>query len=164
MASANETLFVWARHITRMGNVMNANEKRFVGNDKGLRGWPRSRWRNMIQLTLENRGVTTSTESTWYDIFVRSIYLLLTYSMEQSRLSETNRFSARQEFPRISRNPKIHYRTHKSPPPVPILSQLDPVHTPTSRFLKIHLIIILRSTPGSSKWFLSLSFPHQNPV
>jgi len=68
---------------------------------------------------------------------------LLTHSMVQSPSWEANRFAASQEIPGVSRNPKVHYRTHKCPPPVPILSQLDPVHTPTSHFLKIRLNIIL---------------------
>ena len=46
----------------------------------------------------------------------------------------------------------------------PILSQIDPVHTPTFHLLKIHRNIILPSTPGSPQWSLSHRFPNQNPV
>ena len=76
---------------------------------------------------------------------------LLTYSMEQSLSWDANRFSASQEIPRISWNPKVHYRIHTCSPPVPILSQLDLVHVLTPQFLKIHLNIILPSMPGSYK-------------
>ena len=69
---------------------------------------------------------------------------VLTYSIEQSPSWEVNRFSASQEIPRISRNRKVDYHIHKCPQPVPILSQLDPVHALTSHFLKIHLSIILK--------------------
>ena len=89
---------------------------------------------------------------------------LFTYSMEQSPSWEANLFSASQEIPRTLRNSNVRYRSHKLPPPVPVLSQLDPVHNPTPHFLKIHLNIILPSRPGSPKWSLSFRFPHQNPV
>jgi len=47
--------------------------------------------------------------------------------MVQSPSWEANWFAASQEIPRILWNPKVYYRTHKRPPPVPILGQTNPV-------------------------------------
>jgi len=90
----------------------------------------------------------------------RGITYLLTYlltcSMVQSPSWEANWFAASQEIPRISRNPKVHYRTHKPLPPVPILGQPNPVHIPTSHLLEIHPNIIHPSTPRSDREGLCL--------
>jgi len=88
---------------------------------------------------------------------------LLTYSTEQSPSWEANRLLDSQELPRIWWKRMVHYLSHKSPTcPYPESARSSPY--PTSHFLKIHLNIILPSTPGSPHWSLSLRFPHQNPV
>jgi len=48
--------------------------------------------------------------------------------------------------------------------PVPVMSQIDPVHASPSSLLKIHFFTILPPTLRSSKWFLSLSSLHENPL
>ena len=88
----------------------------------------------------------------------------ITYSMVQSPSWEANWFEVSQEIPHILWNPKVHYRTHKRPPPVPILGQPNPVHIPTSHLLEIHPNIKRPSTLRSPQWSLSLRFPHQDPI
>ena len=101
-------------------------------------------------------------QGTWW-IYSHLTYFL-THSVEQSPSWQAKRFADGQEIPHILWNPKVYYRSHKCPPPVPILSQLNPVHTPTSHFLDICLNIILPSMPGSPQRSPSLRLPHQNPV
>jgi hypothetical protein len=66
-----------------------------------------------------------------------SVTYLLTYSMEQSPSWEANSklCSLSRNSPHLW-NLKVPHRTHKCPPPVPILSQLHPVPTTSSNFLK----------------------------
>ena len=77
---------------------------------------------------------------TWFQHWCKfyGIPYLLTHSTVQSPSWAANWFAASQEIPRISRNPKVHYRSHNRPPPVSILGQPNPVHIPTSHLLQIH--------------------------
>ena len=96
----------------------------------------------------------------WFSIYGATN--LLTYSMVQSPSWEVNWFAASQEIPRISLNPKVHYRTHKRPPPVPILGQPNPVHIPTSHLLEIHPNIIHHQRLGLPSGLLPSGFPTKN--
>jgi hypothetical protein len=57
------------------------------------------------------------------------------YYLEQRPSWEANRSSASQEISPVLWNPEVHHRIHNSPPPVPVLRQIDPGHVlhPTSR-------------------------------
>jgi hypothetical protein len=72
----------------------------------------------------------------WIDILMSVIYFscalrnLLTYLlMELSPSWGADNCAATQELPSILQNPKIQYRVHKSLPPAPILSHINPIHT-----------------------------------
>ena len=83
---------------------------------------------------------------------------LLTYCMEQSPW-ETNRFSASQEIPHILWKPKVHYRIHKCPPPVPVLSQLDSVHNPLPTSWRSILILSSHLRLGLPRGLFPSGFP-----
>jgi len=83
----------------------------------------------------------------WRKMMMMMMTYLLTHYMKQSLSWEANRFSARQEIPCILCNPKVHYRVYKCPPPVLILSQINPLKAPpypTSWISKVVLSSLLR--------------------
>src|SRR5215510_5553992 len=86
-------------------------------------------------------------------MFDVSQYLLTYLLTPWSRvlLEKLTGSAASQEIPRILQNPKVHHRTHKCPPPVPILSQLHPI--PTTPPISRRSILILSS-------HLSLGLPN----
>jgi hypothetical protein len=84
--------------------------------------------------------------------------VIVTSSMELSLSWKAASRSITQTFLNILRNPKVHYRVHKSPPLVPILSQISPVHTIPSYLRSI--LILWRIDPLLCKDLKSKQWVH----
>ena len=83
--------------------------------------------------------------------------------MDQSPSWEANRFLTSQETPRVLGNPEVHYRFYKCPPPVSILSQINPVQAPHPTSWRFVLILSSHLSLGLTSGLLPSDFPNQNP-
>jgi hypothetical protein len=98
-----------------------------------------------------------------YMMYSQIIYLL-TYIRSWALPKKLPTVQPFRKFPAILRNLKVHHHVHKSPLPVPILSQFNPVPTIPSYISKIHFNIVHPPTSWSSQWSLSFWLSHQYPI
>jgi hypothetical protein len=83
--------------------------------------------------------------------------------MEQSPSWEAKTSWATQGIPRILWNPNVHNRIHKSSPPVPILSQIDPVQAPHPTYRRSILILSSHLRLVLPSGLLPSGFPTKAP-
>ena len=120
---------------------------RRLGEPQGRSG----RAENLVPTRIRSRTVQPVAQSLYrlsYEIFGTFTKLRIGW--------EPNIFLSIQEAHCIPWKQKVHYRFNKSPPLVPILTQINPVQALQADPRKMHFNIILISTFRSSKWCLSL--------
>jgi len=86
---------------------------------------------------------------------LRKVYKTITYAIQNSPSSELTGSQPFKEPPAFYGTRRFITAFTSVQPPVPVLSEINPIHAPTSNFLNSHLNTIQPSTPGSPKWSLS---------
>jgi hypothetical protein len=98
----------------------------------------------------------------YYDPVIKLICnCLLTSSTEQSHSRKVKRVFSESRNSQHFIEPVGSLPNSQVPATCPYPEPARSVHTTTSHCLKNHLNIILPSKSGSSKWSLSLKFPHE---
>jgi hypothetical protein len=83
--------------------------------------------------------------------------------MEQIHYSGATSSAATQKFANMLWSTKVHYSVHKSPPLIPILSQINPAHSNQSILISSHLRLGLPSVvfpSGFPTYNIRSSYPH----
>jgi hypothetical protein len=99
----------------------------------------------------------------WAGRAIEKIWLYIIYTHSLTHGAEpflrSHQVCSHSRTSRVLWNPKVHYRVHKSSPLVPILSQIDPIHTIPSYLSKNHFNMVTHLRLGLPSGLFPSVFP-----